>query len=98
MARKYMHVQIYEGTILKMKEEGKTRQEMADMLGLEKTQIKEFIKRYNRRQRIGMIEPKRKGRPRKHPPTTLEGMTILITELEREVDLLRSFLHAAGRM
>ena len=88
----------YAEKILKMREEGSTRQEIAEILGLEKSQIKEFIKRHNRKQKAGISEPKRKGRPRTRPLTTQEEMSLRIKELEREVSLLRSFLHAAGRM
>ena len=38
--RKYTHVQELEGEILAMRKEGATRQEIADRLGLSKSQIK----------------------------------------------------------
>ena len=47
--RKYTHVQELEGEILAMRKEGATRQEIADQLGLSKSQIKNWINRYNRR-------------------------------------------------
>ena len=40
----------YQGDGKKMREEGRTRQEIADTLGLEKEQIKNWINRYNREQ------------------------------------------------
>lgn len=43
------------------------------------------------------VEPKRRGRPRKTPIPPLRQMELRIKELERENELLRSFLHAAGR-
>ena len=98
MARRWTNMMAYEEEILRMRKESRTRKAIAVTLGLEESQIKEFIKRYNRRQQTKTSIPKRKGRPRKYPPTTAEGMTLRIKELEREVDLLRSFLHAAGRM
>ena len=49
--RKYTHVQELEGEILAMRKEGATRQEIADRLGLSKPQIKNWINRYNRKQR-----------------------------------------------
>jgi predicted ArsR family transcriptional regulator len=91
---------LHEAKILEMKQQGKTRQEIAETLGLEKLQIKEFIKRHNKRIRMeesGHVS-KRKGRPRTRPPTTEEEMALRIKELEREVEILRSFLRAAGRM
>jgi len=89
---------LYEEEIQRMRKEGQTRREIAKELGLNKVQIKNFINRHNRRQRAGIKMPKRKGRPRKRPITTSEEMTLKVKELEREVALLRSFLHAAGRM
>jgi len=83
---------------MRMREEGKSKGEIASALRLEKEQIKEFLKRHDRRQRAGIKEPKRKGRPRKHPPAESEEMSVRIKELEREVALLRSFLRVAGRM
>jgi predicted ArsR family transcriptional regulator len=97
MPRKWTSIKIHEETILHMKGEGKTRQEIADALGLEKLQIKEFIKRHNRQLREGIIAPGRRGRPYKRTPATSEVMALRIKDLEREVALLRSFLHAAGR-
>ena len=47
--RKYTHVQELEGEILAMRKEGATRQEIADRLGLSKSQIKNWINRYNRK-------------------------------------------------
>ena len=47
--RKYTHVQELEGEILAMRKEGATRQKIADRLGLSKSQIKNWINRYNRK-------------------------------------------------
>ncbi len=49
--RKYTHVDEYEPVILQMREEGRTRREIAEHLGLTMKQIKGWINRYNRRQR-----------------------------------------------
>ena len=38
-----------ESEIISMRESGKTRQQIADALGLEKSQIKNWVRRYNRR-------------------------------------------------
>ena len=96
MKRKWTDMQRLESIILQMREEGRTRQEIADALGLEKKQIKNWITRYNRRQEKLPIARK-KGRPRKRPISEPEAMALRIRELEREVDLYRSFLQAAGR-
>ena len=98
MKRKWTDMRALGGTIQKMRKEGRTRQEIADALGLEKAQIKNWISRYNRRQRSITVGTKRRGRPGKRPASDLEAMAQRIRELEREVDLYRSFLQAAGRM
>jgi len=49
MPRSYTKVKVIEGEILAMKEAGKTRQEIADEFGLTKEQVKEAVKRFNRR-------------------------------------------------
>lgn len=48
--RKWTNIKAKETEIKKMREEGRTRQEIADRLGLEKEQIKNWINRYNREQ------------------------------------------------
>ena len=98
MNRKYTHIMLAEEEILRLRQEGKTRQEIANALGLNKEQIKNWISRYNRRQIKGISVPNRKGRPRKNPITKEREMELRIRELEREVALYKSFLHAAGRM
>jgi len=42
-----------EQNIIQLREAGKSRQEIADTLGLTKVQIKNWINRYNRRQSDG---------------------------------------------
>lgn len=98
MARKWRDIQSVEPMIIKMREEGRTRQEIAEALGLEKLQIKNWINRYNRRQEKVPTPPRRKGRPRKSPISEQYAMSLRIRELERAVELYRSFLQAAGRM
>jgi len=98
MARKWTDFQSIEQTILQMRQQGSTSQEIANALKLDKKQIKNWINRFNRKQAKQSVLPKRKGRPRKHPITEPQAMALRIRELEREVDLYRSFLQAAGRM
>lgn len=78
---------------------GLTHEEVGQELGYSRMQIKEYFHRLNRKKRAGIVQepPKRKGRPRKTPPTSEREKELRIRELERENDLLRSFLHAAGR-
>lgn len=98
MKRKWTNMRALGETIERMREQGRTRQEIANALGLEKVQVKNWIWRHNRRESSKVTEPKRSGRPRKRPISTPEAMARRIRELEREVDLYRSFLQAAGRM
>jgi len=97
MSRKWTDIQSVERIIIEMRQQGRTRQEIADELGLEKVQIKNWINRYNRKQTKLPVPPKRKGRSRKKPIDEKEAMVLRIRELEREVELYRSFLQAAGR-
>ncbi len=96
MKRKWTDMQALEPVIVQMREEGRTRQEIADALGLEKKQITNWVTRYNHRQeRIPVA--RKKGQPRKRSMSEPEAMAARIRELEREVDLYRSFLQAVGR-
>lgn len=51
MPRKYRHIKEYEREILKLKEDGLTHRQIGDKLGFTKEQIKEFFKRYHKKQR-----------------------------------------------
>ena len=97
--RDYTHVGEYEQVILQMREEGKTRCEIAEHLGLTKKQIKGWINRYNRKQRrlAAGIVPKPKGRPRKRPLSSKEEYEKEIARLQMENQLLRDFLQFTGR-
>ena len=64
--RKWTRMMAYEPEIIRLREAGLTRQEIADELGLNKIQIKNWINRHNQQQKIraeGEYRPK--GRPRK---------------------------------
>ena len=99
--RKYTHVQELEGEILAMRKEGATRQEIADRLGLSKSQIKNWINRHNRNQaklEAGIV-PQPKGRPRKYtvPGDVVKEQAHEIERLRMENKLLRDFLRSTGR-
>ena len=99
MSRNYTHIHLLEPEIVELQAAGNSHREIAAKLGLEKSQIKSFFKRKNRRERAeaSFVSPKHKGRPRKTPLPPEREYELRINELEREVALLRSFLHAAGR-
>ena len=99
--RKYTHIKIVESEIVKMKESGKTKREIAEHFGLTIEQVKELLKRYRRRERkiAAGIMPRPKGRPRKDAaPRDLETeQAYEINRLKMENKLLRDFLQYAGR-
>jgi len=97
MKQKWTNIKLYETEILEMRAGGKTRQEIADTLGLTKKQVKNWVSRYNKSLRKEIVIPLRKGRPRKKPLTEERAKELRINELEREVALYKSFLHAVGR-
>ena len=75
-----------------MREAGYTKREIAEKLGLEKSQIKNWIARENRRKRKAVNgEPlRRKGRPMK------ETTEAELERLRMENKLLRDFLQFTG--
>lgn len=97
--RKWTNIKKYEAEIMAMRAEGKTRQENAEYLGLEKGQIKNWISRYNREQaRLAAgLPPKRRGRPRKGEAASVEEYKEEIERLKMENELLRDFLSFTER-
>ena len=67
--RKWTDVSQYSEVIEQLRREGKARQEIADILGLEKMQIKNWINRHNHGQeKVNKgIFPKAKGPARWYP-------------------------------
>jgi len=77
---------------------GKTQREVAKHFGLKGDRpIHDLLARERRKARQQKV-PDRRGRPRKYPISTQQGYERRIKDLEREVELLRSFLHVVGRM
>ena len=98
--RKYTHIKEIETQIIAMRKAGMTRQEIADELGLEKGQIKNWITQYNRRKAEALqgLLPKPKGRPRKRPLRSTDEYEREISRLQMENKLLRDFLQSAEGM
>ena len=95
MKRAYTHIKKYDLRIIEMRQAGKTRQEIADELGLTKEQIKEWVKRYNKRvAEHGLHIPKQRERK---PRVTLAEYKYENKRLTMENELLRDFLQLAGR-
>jgi predicted ArsR family transcriptional regulator len=99
-----------EQIIIQLREEGKSRQEIADILGLTKEQIKRWVTRYNRRQKKQAtgIPARPKGRPRKDYALTEENTVEYYkrqfrlaksenNRLKMENELLRDFLSLTGK-
>ena len=98
--RKWTNMQVLEPQIMAMREAGMSRRIIADELGLELRQIENWINRRNRSKAklsLGIL-PKRKGRPRKRPLSTVEEYEQEISRLQMENKLLRDFLQLTERM
>ena len=98
--RKYVHISEYEAIILSMRQEGYTRREIADTLGLSKKQIETWVTRYNKRQALLLAGKERKvrGRPRKDGKPSQERVETELKRLRMENKLLRDFLQSMERM
>ena len=110
MPRSYQHISNYENEILELKSQGMTRREIGSKLGFTRMQIKNFIRRYNEKQRKikAGIAIRTKGSPPKDYEIT-EDMKInelkyiiarkdsKIKRLEMENELMRDFLSLTER-
>ena len=110
MPRRYQHISNYEKEILELKSKGLTLREIGAKLGFTKEQVKNFIYRYNEKQRKikAGVALKTKGRPPKDYEIT-EEMKInelkyiiarkdsKIKRLEMENELMRDFLSLTER-
>ena len=97
--RNYTHFRELEPQIIAMREEGMSRTQIAEELGLTWKQVDNWVTRYNKRQAalVTGLPSKRKGRPRIHPMTTTEEYEKEIARLEMENKLLRDFLQLTER-
>ena len=94
MSRKYTHLKQHEEEILRMKENGCSRKEIAEKFEITPEQVHGFVKRHNKKLRnieAGIL-PKKKGRPSK--VKSLEGEVL---RLRMENELLRDFLSLTER-
>ena len=110
MPRKYRHIKEYEREILKLKEDGLTHRQIGDKLGFTKEQIKEFFKRYHKKQRRieAGVALRKKGRPPKdyafRKQDKIAELKYIIARkdtkiktLEMENELMRDFLSLTER-
>jgi len=94
--RKWTSIKALEGEIIQFRSEGKTHREIADALGLERSQIRNWVKRNNRlkaRAAAGIL-PKQRGRKSE---VTIQEYKYENERLKMENSLLRDFLRLAGR-
>lgn len=105
MPRSHRHIQQYEKEIIELKETGYSQREIGEKFGFSKDLIKEFLKRYRRkeaRKETG-IAIKKKGRPFKNYVVSeqdkvaelkyiLARKEVKIKALEMENELMLDFL------
>ena len=101
MSRKYVKIDEYGKQILEMKAQGKTSREIAQILGVDRECIRNWVFRYNRQQRKmeAGIRPRPKGRPRKdaQPRDIIAEQAYEIQRLKMENELLRDFMRSVER-
>lgn len=110
MPRKYRHIQEYEKEIMDLRRQGFWNREVCEKLGFELKQLKNFINRYNKKQKkiAAGIALKRKGRPPKNYDISemdkvselkyiLARKEAKIKSLEMENELMRDFLSLIER-
>ena len=110
MARNYRHIQQYEDEIMELREQGLSLRQIGDILGFSVKQLKNFLNRYNKKQRkiAAGIALKKKGRPPKDDKYTktdkvnelkyiIARKDAKIKALEMENELMRDFLSLTER-
>jgi len=99
MKRVYTHIKALEAQLREKRKAGKTCQAIADELGLNKKQIKNWVNRENRAKAKleAGIPPRQRGRPRKYERTSEEEYKFEIKRLKMENQLLRDFLQHTGK-
>ena len=110
MSGSYRHIKEYEEEILRLRGEGLTGREISERLGFSLKQYKNFITRYNEKQRkvAAGITIRKKGRPPKNYQVSEEDKVAQlryiidrkdakIKSLEMENELMRDFLSLTGR-
>lgn len=97
--RNYTHFRELEPQIIAMREEGMSRTQIAEELGLTWKQVDNWVARYNKRMSAlaSGMPFKRKGRPRTRPLAATEEYEREIARLEMENKLLRDFLQLTER-
>ena len=83
--------------IEKLNKQGYTHRAVGEQLGYSKMQIKEYFHRLHRKSRAAQQQQELTKQRGRRPAVTLQEYKYENKRLKIENDLLRSFLHAAGR-
>ena len=99
MSRQYTKVEALSEEVFRRKAAGETNREIGAHFGLSKAQIKEFVKRQNRKRRLiaNGHAPQPKGRPRKEAASEEIRQHKELVKLRMQVELLRNFPSEVGR-
>lgn len=98
--RRYTRIKAIEAEILRMHCEGETHRAIAEAYGLEREQVKKFLKRHREKQALLCVEQtsRPKGRPCKDGQPPKQNLETELKRLRMENKLLRDFLQSAERM
>ena len=97
--RRYTRIKAVEAETLRMHSEGETHRAIAEVYGLEREQVKKFLKRHREKQallRAGQAS-KPNGRPRKDGQPPRQNPKTELKQLRMENKLLRDFLQSIER-
>ena len=99
MSGQYTKVEALSEEVFRRKAAGETNREIGAHFGLSKEQVKELVKRQNRKQRLiaNGYAPQPKGRPCKGLLNKAQKQNNKRIELRMQVERLRNFLSEAGR-
>ena len=94
MSRKYTHLKQYEEEILRMKDNGCTRRQIAEKFGITAEQVHSFTKQHNKKLRNteANILPEKKERPSK-----MKSLEDEVLCLRMKNELLWNFLSLTER-
>ena len=97
--RKYTRIKAVEAEILRMHSEGETHRSIAEAFGLEREQVKKFLKRHRENQAMlwERESSKLKGRPRKDGQPPRQNPETELKRLRMANKLLRDFLLSMER-
>lgn len=94
---KHYSASIKEQAVRMHLEEGLTTREIMERLGIvSERRVTLWCENYRREGHLG-LQPKPKGRPRKHARTPQQQLEYEMKQLKMEIELLRNFLYEVER-